>query len=242
MSEAWRLIELGPPQDPLRNMALDSCLLDEGAAGTLRFYRWSEPALSVGYFQNVEKTVRSHACRERGLWVVRRPTGGGLVRHGSDLTMSFVMPEDHPAVAGGVSDSYRAVHAIILAALRPIFPDLSFSACAGPLKPRSERLCFEEPVACDLEWRGAKVAGSSQRRKNGRLLHQTSILLPADPFEMARRIAIGFENAWRLWLAPAPLRGGEAERVNSVREALAASGEWSFIPERRRAEKTILSA
>lgn len=233
MPEVWRLIELTAPEDAVWNMALDTSLLETPAAGdapVLRFYRWSRPAFSIGYFQSVEKTVQAFRCAEQNVEVVRRPTGGGLVRHGEDLTLSISMPEDHPRLAGGVSDSYRAVHAVILEALQPLFPGLAFSACAAPLKARSERLCFEEPVSCDIEWRGNKVVGSSQRRKNGRLLHQTSIQLAGDARQMAARISDALASAWAAKLAPSPVGDAEKKSAASVRSSVYGSGEWAFAP------------
>ncbi len=232
MTESWRLIELSAPEEPVWNMALDTALL--GATGpsappTLRFYRWSRPAYSIGYFQSVEKIVRAFRCAETGFDVVRRPTGGGMVRHGEDLTLSIALSEDHPRLAGRVSDSYRSVHAVILAALEPMFDGLAFSACAAPLKARSERLCFEEPVSCDIEWKGNKVVGSSQRRKNGRLLHQTSIQLPGDAQDMARRIAQSFRSHWNLDFSPSVPTPEESKSAASVRSDFYASAEWVFV-------------
>lgn len=231
MPEVWRLLELSAPEDPVWNMALDSCFLESTrpAVPTLRFYRWSRPALSIGYFQSVSKITDAFDCDAQNLWVVRRPTGGGLVRHGADLTLSLCLPENHPRLSVSVSESYRAVHAVILDALRPMYPDLDFSACAAPLKPRSERLCFEEPVACDLERAGGKVVGSSQRRKNGRLLHQTSIQLPGAPAEMAHRIVRMFEESWNIVLRAERLTTAEAEEAKRLARFSAASAEWSFV-------------
>jgi lipoate-protein ligase A len=213
-------------------MALDAALLDApaGAEPVLRFYGWSHPALSIGYFQSVEKTVQAFDCEKQRLWVVRRPTGGGLVRHGADLTLSICVREDHPRFAGGVSESYRAVHSVVREALLPMFSELTFSACAAPLKARSERLCFEEPVACDLEWRGAKVAGSSQRRKNGRLLHQMSIQLPGDAAEMSVQITASFEKLWDLRGRATRLTPAERFLTQQKHSAAAASAEWAFVP------------
>jgi len=44
-----------PPAKGAWNMALDEALLTaaEGGECTLRFYRWEEPTLSLGYFQAV---------------------------------------------------------------------------------------------------------------------------------------------------------------------------------------------
>ncbi len=220
-------------------MAVDEILLEGGGdgEGVLRFYRWARPALSIGYFQSVDKIVQLFDCEAQKLWVVRRPTGGGVVRHGEDLTLSISVPENHPMFAGGVSDSYRAVHTVILEALLPMFPGLAFSACEAPRKARSERLCFEEPVACDVEWRGQKVIGSSQRRKNGRLLHQTSVQLPENAAEMARRIACEFEKHWNLRTVPGQLFPQEKNLAEARRTAAVLSADWAFVPSMCAADK-----
>jgi lipoate-protein ligase A len=239
MPEVWRLIPLSAPEEPVWNMAFDTALLDAPADAppVLRFYQWSRPSLSIGYFQSVEKTVRDHRCSERKIAVVRRPTGGGLVPHGSDLTMSLSLPENHERFAGGVSDSYRAVHAVILDALAPLFDGLGFTRCAAPLSGRgkgdggkNDRVCFEEPVSCDIEWRGAKAVGSSQRRKNGRLLHQTSIQLAGDAAGMALRIARAFETSWDTALAPAPASTSEQKAASVIASDVYVSADWAYCP------------
>lgn len=239
MPEVWRLLELTAPEDPVWNMALDTVLLNAPAdsAPVLRFYRWSQPALSIGYFQNVEKIARSQDCAAKKIQVIRRPTGGGMVPHGTDLTLSFAVSENHPRLAGKVSESYREVHALIREALLPLFPGLTFSACAAPLKARSERPCFEEPVACDLEFNGHKIVGSSQRRKNGRLLHQTSIQLAGDMTDMAKKIVSAFESRWNIRAAAGRITASEAAAARDFSASLAASGEWAFVPSARPAEK-----
>ncbi len=234
MPEVWRLIPLSAPEEPVWNMAFDTALLDApaGAAPVLRFYQWSRPSLSIGYFQSVEKTVRDHRCAEKKVAVVRRPTGGGLVPHGADLTLSLSLPENHERFAGGVSDSYRAVHTVILSALEPLFAGLAFTSCASPLSGRgkNDRVCFEEPVSCDIEWRGNKAVGSSQRRKNGRLLHQTSVQLPGDADDMSLRIARAFEESWGTAFAPAPASAAEQKAAAKITSDVYASADWAFCP------------
>ena len=46
---------------------------------TLHFYRRDPPGVSVGYFKKVEEDVDLEKCRERGVVVVRRTSGGGTI-------------------------------------------------------------------------------------------------------------------------------------------------------------------
>jgi lipoate-protein ligase A len=86
----WLLLNSGPG-DAAFNMALDEALL--GAMPrlqkpVLRFYGWTEPAASFGYFQKFSEVERATHLRP----LVRRPTGGGTVPHDADWTYSMAIP------------------------------------------------------------------------------------------------------------------------------------------------------
>lgn len=77
------------------NMALDQAILesvDHGGPPTLRFYQWSEPTLSLGYFQPLAERF-SHP-QSQSLAIVRRSTGGGAIVHHHELTYSVVLRPD----------------------------------------------------------------------------------------------------------------------------------------------------
>lgn len=191
-NNAWRLIELETPGSPVWNMAVDEALLALAQIPTLRFYSWDRPALSVGYFQDPHKAAGLAVIRAKGLSVVRRITGGGWVEHGADLTLSITADESDELFCEGANESYRRIHALIHEALRPLIPGLRFVEEGNALSPRSNRACFEEPSTHDLCVGERKIAGSSQRRKDGRVLHQTSIQTNIDTAVLAAAIAEGF--------------------------------------------------
>ena len=75
------------------NMALDEALLESAGddpMATLRFYRWSEPTLSLGYFQRSAERAAHIASRDCPL--VRRASGGGAILHDAELTYSLTIP------------------------------------------------------------------------------------------------------------------------------------------------------
>ncbi len=197
-------------------MAGDEVLLDEPAGGreeaVLRFYRWSEACLSIGYFQDMEETRRKHG----DLPIVRRITGGGMVRHGDDLTVSLALPVPNPFFPAKALDSYGAIHRIFIDSLKRAHPGLQTVRSKSPLKPRSPSNCFEEPVAYDVELEGRKVIGSSQRRRRGRMLHQTAVLLPGDPGRIADAVRGGFERGLGVRFREQPLTLGEQERAAAL--------------------------
>ena len=74
-------------------MAVDEVLLEAAAADgqcTLRFYRWEEPTLSLGYFQTYADRWQHEPSRDAA--VVRRTSGGGAILHDAELTYSFAVP------------------------------------------------------------------------------------------------------------------------------------------------------
>jgi lipoate-protein ligase A len=95
VSGIWRLIQDGAGHAAW-NMAVDEAILEAIIAGeqppTVRFYRWAKPSVSLGRLQRAEKVLNMSLCRERGIPVVQRLTGGKAVLHGHDLTLCVVAP------------------------------------------------------------------------------------------------------------------------------------------------------
>jgi len=209
-------------------MAVDEAILESAALPTLRFYRWMPGDVSIGYFQTIESAVRLLDCRKRQRDVVRRPTGGGLVEHGEDLTVSLVMPGDDARLPGRAADSYRIIHEIYRQGLRPFFPGLDFGPASRALRPRGDRLCFKEPVASDLELDGRKVVGSSQRRRSGKVLHQSAIFLSADMPAMVEALTKAFCSAWGIEICEGGLSAGEERLADTLIKTKYSRADYGF--------------
>src|SRR5664280_2274591 len=111
---SWLLLQSGPCL-PALNMALDEALLESMlrlGRPVLRFYGWTEPAATFGYFQKYAEVGRATHLRP----LIRRPTGGGIVPHDADWTYSLVFPPGHEWHALKAEASYRRVHQWIQAA------------------------------------------------------------------------------------------------------------------------------
>ena len=111
--ETARLI-LDPAADGAWNMSVDQALLETANSTgliSLRFYTWSEPTLSLGYFQShVDRRLHppSLDCQ-----LVRRRTGGGAILHDDELTYSLCVPsENRWSKKNG--ELYRLVHQCIV--------------------------------------------------------------------------------------------------------------------------------
>ncbi len=182
--ECWQGL-YDPPLPGRVNMEKDLEIMKAVAAGeappTLRLYRWSPPALSLGFLQKEETVVDRQACRRLGIDVVRRPTGGRAVLHHSELTYSIVLPENYPCLPRDVLGAYRYLSGGLVAA----FLLLGINPSLAPAKKEGRRLtsgaCFDAPSPYELQVRGKKVAGSAQLRRRGVLLQHGSILLTLSP-------------------------------------------------------------
>jgi lipoate-protein ligase A len=162
--------------DGAANMALDEALLDamdaDPAAAVLRTYGWSEPTLSLGYFQPIARAEAE--ARWRGVPTVRRPTGGGALWHDRELTYALVVPRSHP-LARRPADLYRAVHEAIAGAL----VGRGVAAARRGESPPGEHpfLCFADRDPEDVLCGGSKVVGSAQRRRPAAVLQHGALLL-----------------------------------------------------------------
>jgi len=168
---------------PAENMAIDQALLesvDRGGKPTLRFYRWAEPTLSLGYFQAVGDRALHAASRE--VACVRRSTGGGAILHDAELTYSLVMPLPR-SDTGARTELYRGVHAAVAATLAEFRVTASpYREVGGRLHKDRGFLCFQRRTDEDLIVRGYKVLGSAQRRGRRAVLQHGSLLLRASRY------------------------------------------------------------
>ncbi len=161
-------------------MAVDEMLLQwaaERGGCCWRFYRWQEPTLSLGYFQEYHERWQHPASRNCP--VVRRLTGGGAILHDAELTYSLVVPAGHPLSAAR-DLLYRAAHESLIVALAEfgIAAALCEPGAAGDRAPPPEPLlCFQRRAFGDVVVGQTKIAGSAQRRRRGAVLQHGSVIL-----------------------------------------------------------------
>lgn len=236
MKPLFRLI-VDPPCSASLNMARDEFLLlnqkNEGAHPVLRFTTWSGPAYSAGYFQDIKIISKRLGCDTNNIPIVRRLTGGGLVKHGDDLTFSLALKYPNSFFsAKDVKDSYLKVNMAILRGLKNDFSGLDYADCKSIPSGRadSERHCFEAPTCYDLLWQDKKVVGASQRRSAGVILHQSSVYLPKDKNHLIEKICQGFEAEWKISFEKKNWNGEETEAVKEIEASRYRSWEWALPP------------
>jgi lipoate-protein ligase A len=185
MTRRFRYIDSGPASGA-ENMTLDERLLEDmalhGGVPVLRFYTWDPPAVSLGRFQPEATSVDRAACRDRGIDVVRRVTGGRAVLHHRELTYSIVSPVESGLFPNDVIGSYKVIAQGLLAGLRLLGVPAEM---AGPsvtaVRPDGDLpACFATPSQYELLVNGRKIIGSAQRRLPGAFLQHGSILIEYD--------------------------------------------------------------
>jgi lipoate-protein ligase A len=202
----WYVMDSGPT-DPAYNMAFDEALLEAMPRlriPVLRFYAWTEPAASFGYFQKWSEVEQLTSLRP----LVRRPTAGGIVPHDADWTYSLAIPVGASWYSLTAKESYRCVHECLKAA----FARLGATTELAPTSFKTGRgQCFIGHECADLLWQGRKIAGAAQRRRKDGLLIQGSVQPPSLPLE---------RHSWQQSLCDAvcALKGALWSRIEPDRE------------------------
>jgi len=151
--------------EPSYTAALDSAILSARGDGlvpdTLHLYRRTRPTVSLGYFQDAEKTVDTRLASELGIQLIRRVSGGSSIyTDRGQVIFGLVLSEDE--VPEAPLESYPMIcNGIVLA-----LGQLGIEAEWKPLN--------------DVTVRGKKISGSAQTRKRGAVLHQGTLLVDTD--------------------------------------------------------------
>ncbi|MCL6502856.1 MAG: lipoate--protein ligase family protein [Pirellulales bacterium] len=256
MTGTWCRLMFDPPRSGPWNMAVDETLLHSAAAGraTLRFYTWHEATLSLGYFQSWQSFAALPWAAT--LPVVRRPSGGGAILHGGDLTYALAV-----CVGGGGSFHSRALYERVHQALVEALAELGVRATLAASPARQEGphpvLCLESVAAADVLLSGVKVAGSAQRRRGGGLLQHGSVQVRpiegmaglgdreegtghkglggieglggprVDPMALARRWSVRISNVLGLSLEPGELDAAEQQEAQRLVEERYGAMSWT---------------
>jgi len=176
--------------DAALNMAIDEAILIHHLNGevppTLRVFRWSQPSISLGRFQSVEREIELDLCQQRDVPLVRRPTGGRAVYHRDEFTYSIVISKRY-GVPSGIIAAYAYLAQGLMAALRLLRVQAEISDERVNKHPSAA--CFASSTQADLTSGGFKLVGSAQVWKEDTLLQQGSLPLDdraAEFFDMLR--------------------------------------------------------
>jgi lipoate-protein ligase A len=211
-------------------MALDRALLLSRAEGecppTLRLYRWSRPTVSIGRFQRVED-VDTQWCREQGIDVVRRPTGGRGVLHYDEVTYSVVA-----SVADGVPRGTAASYRHLCSALAAAYAEIGVPAelTGGRRGEPSAAACYLHATSADLSLGAAKLSGSAQLWHGDTCLQHGSFVVSRDLALESAVFGLDDEAQSALQAATETIAGALGRRIgySGIRSAVVAGFETAL--------------
>ena len=168
----WRVVDLGR-MSPALTAAMDEAVLISRTQGsvdnTLSFYTRDRPTVSLGYFEKASECIDLNLCRELGIVIVRRLSGGSAIYTDSGqiiytLTLGDELVPENP------KESYPLICAGVVNALR----SLGIAAEHRPLN--------------DVVVRGRKISGSAQTRRARVVLQHGTVIVDSDLDTMMRVI------------------------------------------------------
>ena len=123
-----------------------------------RIYLWKKPVISLGFHQEP---------RDFPVDVVKRPTGGGALLHGWDV--SFSVADVKGMWGKGPKKIYLRLIGLLKESLERLGPSLELSNYAGSYR---EYFCIFQPTFGEITHRGKKLVACAMRvGKSGFLLH-----------------------------------------------------------------------
>jgi len=213
----WRLLDTGF-LSAAENMALDQILLESRAAGespnTLRFLQFATPSVLVGCHQQLDQEVRLDFCRERGLEVNRRITGGGAILfEPCHIGWEIFASRDDPrfqATPAALSGQFARVFS---AALRDSF------GLEATFRARN-----------DIEVRGRKIAGTGGTTEGAAFMFQGTLLVDLDVPTMLHALRVPMEKL-------------NAHEIDSLRERVTTMrAELGYMPDTAAIKQAVARA
>jgi lipoate-protein ligase A len=182
----WRVLDSGI-KNAQAIMQTDTDLLESlhvDKNSCLHLYDWNGPSATYGYFLKPSELLLS----QEGLQLARRPTGGGLVFHVSDLAFSVLLPATHPALQHtlGPIHNYKIINQVVASVLNKYFPN-HYHIIDQSTMAKSEHFCMVKGTKYDVLVGDKKVVGAAQRNKKHGLLHQGSISLIPPSYDFLHR-------------------------------------------------------
>lgn len=164
------------------NMQTDSDLLDFAVQNKLdypifRLYGWHPACISLGRNQQ-DAFIDKKFLKDTGIDLVKRLTGGRALLHDNEITYSYICPVSCLKHGENVRQSYVEISRILIDGFAKLGIELDFGA-SKPVNTKFD-YCMLISTGADLCYKGKKLIGSAQCRKEGYILQHGSILYDYD--------------------------------------------------------------
>ena len=190
------------------NMALDETILEAREEGsipdTIRFLSFNPHCALVGYFQTIENELRTSFCRQNGIDINRRITGGGALYWGTqDIGWEFFFSKDSfKSKISNMEGYYKLFCTAASAGINSFGINSSF-------RPRN-----------DIEINGKKISGSGGTSIANAYLFQGTLLVDINLNLMIRALKIPIEKL-------------KYDEIDSLKERVTwLSRELGYLPSR----------
>lgn len=180
MNRQWKLLPYvagkGQEHMDLDNHLLDCHSRDPEFPSILRFYRWTPPAISLGFHQKVYPDRWQTIAETHHLDIVRRPSGGRAVMHWGDLTYAIVTDAKAATAARSHRQIYEYLSGFLIHGFAELGVELNYGkAGRGYIQNPS---CFSTATNADLVIAdGRKLIGSAQVYRRDSVLQHGSIAI-----------------------------------------------------------------
>ncbi len=176
--DTWRLLDTGH-RSAAENIALDEIILEAVGSGvsppTIRFLQFSPPAVLVGFHQATDLEVRIDYCRQHGIDINRRITGGGAILfEPGHLGWEVIAPKVF-------FPEYKQKEKLFHLLCQPLIRMLKSIGIEAQFRPRN-----------DIEVHGKKISGTGGTENDHAFLFQGTLLveLNYDLFVKCLRIPV----------------------------------------------------
>ena len=164
------------------NMQRDSELLDFAVQNKLdypifRLYGLHPACISLGRNQQ-DGFIDKKFLKDTGIDLVKRLTGGRALLHDNEITYSYICPVSCLKHGENVRQSYVEISRILIDGFTKLGIELDFGA-SKPVNTKFD-YCMLISTGADLCYKGKKLIGSAQCRKEGYILQHGSILYDYD--------------------------------------------------------------
>ncbi|WP_084070061.1 lipoyl protein ligase domain-containing protein [Desulfocicer vacuolatum] len=163
------------------NMALDDALLELKGKGrspnTVHFLQFAPRSVLVGFHQSVSEEIRTGYCREKGIEINRRITGGGAIFFDESQIGWEVICDKQFFNQSFVTDKLFSI------LCEPVVTALDMLGVRACFRPRN-----------DIEINGRKISGTGGTESEGAFLFHGSLLTDFDVDTMLKSLKIPVEK------------------------------------------------
>ena len=177
----WRLLDTGVLSAPY-NMALEKVLLASCtkniAPNTLHLLEFS-PCVLLGYSQVVKDEVEEDFCKDNGIAINRRISGGGCIyMDGGTLGWEIIAKKNTPGIPATLEGLYSMICGALVAALE----EFGIFAQYRPLN--------------DVEVSGRKISGTGGTELDDSFIFHGTVLIDFHADIMAKALKVPAKKRW----------------------------------------------